>query len=291
MKQLLINLDPSKILFFDIETVRQNKELNTDSREFKLYQYKIRGRETDILPDVATTVENYARKAALNPVYGKIISITIGSINGDKIRLKSFYGDEKDIIEKFYELVASLNGYLLCGWNQEFDIPYTRKRAAALGVTNFLPDKCGNDAGERPWSVKGLLDLMGLVKGIGFYNDSLDEIAYLLGIDSPKEGDITGAGVSEAYYAGLLDDIVAYNRRDVITLANIYRKLTYQSIITNIEDAEVKTEKVPLLEKIFNTKKVTAKEKALLEVLVDELTDEEKKDAKIILETTIPKVK
>ena len=49
MNKVMQSLNIEKILFIDIEVVRKTKELDINSREFELYQKKIRNKETDEL--------------------------------------------------------------------------------------------------------------------------------------------------------------------------------------------------------------------------------------------------
>ena len=44
-----------KTLFFDIETVRLNNDLDVNSKEFELYRKKLRNRDTDEGPAVEET--------------------------------------------------------------------------------------------------------------------------------------------------------------------------------------------------------------------------------------------
>ena len=51
-----------KTLFFDCETVRLNEELDPNSKEFELYQKKIRNRDTDELPSTEEIANILAEK-------------------------------------------------------------------------------------------------------------------------------------------------------------------------------------------------------------------------------------
>ena len=42
--------DLEKLLFLDIETIRRNKELDINSKEYDLYAWKLRDKETSKLP-------------------------------------------------------------------------------------------------------------------------------------------------------------------------------------------------------------------------------------------------
>jgi predicted PolB exonuclease-like 3'-5' exonuclease len=285
MKDKLKQLDNKKILFFDIETSSVLPTITPGTREFDLFRYKRRDNKTDALLSEEETIAEYKRTAALSPIYGKIVSISIGMIkNDDTIYLKTFSGDEAKILKDFVELVNSLSGYLLCAWNIDFDIPYIRKRFVINGLTDYLSDACGNDSMEKPWTIRGLLDLMAVWKGISFYNDSLDEVSYALGVKSPKSG-LKGAEVSAAYHSGRLDEIIKYNEEDVVALINIFQKLTERNIIEGREYSTKEVEKVPMLKKLSNGTKLSKAEQTKLDKEITKLSDKQKDMATEILDT------
>lgn len=272
MKENLIKLDQKKLLFCDIECVSGKRSSELGTTEFELYKYKLRNKETDELPSDDFVIDHYIKRAALNPLYGKIISISIGIINGNEARLKTFKGEEKDILKDFVEFVNS-NDYILIWWNQDFDLPYLRKRFVINGLADYLADKRGNDSMEKPWTLKGTLDLMQVWKGISFYNDSINEVAFSLGIKSPKS-DMNGSQVSEEYYKGNIEKIYNYNRQDVLCLMQIFRKFIGQSLLTLNED-EVKAEKIPIIKKL-GTGNITAAEEKKLNKLMESMNESEK---------------
>jgi predicted PolB exonuclease-like 3'-5' exonuclease len=81
----------------------------------------------------------------------------------------------------------------------------------------------------KPWDIK-TIDLSALWKGTSFYPDSLLAVASALGLPSPKQG-MDGSEVSEAYYAGKIDEIAEYCTLDVLTTANIFRKFLNRPIL------------------------------------------------------------
>jgi len=56
---------------------------------------------------------------------------------------------------------------------------------------------------------------------------SLDKLAIVLGLPSPKDGEITGANLYEAYLEGSHREIYEYCMRDVKTTRNAYRKMNF----------------------------------------------------------------
>lgn len=217
-------MDISKILFLDVETVSQNKELDIDSKEYELFSWKMRNKDTSEELPSDELLKMYKLKAALHPAFSKIACITVGFVHDNKIRLKSFSGEEKDVIEDFIEMSGKFS--LLGVFNAPFDIPIIRKRAAVHGIVANTPfHNKFSDIGEKPWTIgKKIADVMDLWKGIGFYVESLDELCYMLGIESPKDG-LKGSQVSEAYYNGRIKDICVYNQADVRATIQCFLKL------------------------------------------------------------------
>jgi predicted PolB exonuclease-like 3'-5' exonuclease len=271
-------LNIEKILFFDIETVRNNEELDLNSKEFELYQKKNRLKDTDeLLPD-NEVVELYHKKGGLRPIYNRIVNIVIGAVKDGKVYLKSFTGEEKDIIKNFYEATAKYE--VISGYNLlNFDLPITRINSLRYmqdRVIDYLPERF-NDSGKKPWELKNIVDFMDIFKGTYFNNLSLDEVCYLLNIPSPKEGGIDGSQVSEVYYSEGVDRIAEYCKRDVLSVINVFQVLRGEEVFTEFKDiSEQKEKPLTLLEKIMQ-QEIFEEEK--LQEIVITLNDEEKEIA------------
>ena len=54
---------------------------------------------------------------------------------------------------------------------------------------------------------------------------SLDALCRALGIPSPKEAGIDGAGVFDAWQAGRHEEIAQYNLRDALATAEVWHRL------------------------------------------------------------------
>ncbi|MFZ4547685.1 MAG: ribonuclease H-like domain-containing protein, partial [Bacteroidales bacterium] len=119
--------------------------------------------------------------------------------------------------------------HLLCAHNgKEFDFPFIARRMLVLGIT--IPHIL-DLSGKKPWEVNHL-DTMELWK-FGDYKNytSLDLLAAIFDIPTPKD-DIDGSQVAEVYYK--LNDIARiqqYCIKDVLTVAQIFRRYRGEPLI------------------------------------------------------------
>ncbi len=229
---LKVNL--ADVLFLDIETVPQEKEWSQVSESAQeLYAKKTAyQRKEEISP------EDFYERAGIWAEFGKIICISVAYFNKQSekttLRVTSFSGDdEKQILVDFKALLEShFNGpkNLLCAHNgKEFDFPYIARRMIIHGVE--LPKKL-NLFGKKPWEVPHL-DTMELWK-FGDYKHytSLQLLASILGIPSPKD-DIDGSDVARVYYEDQdLARIVEYCEKDTVTLAQLLLRFNNQELIS-----------------------------------------------------------
>lgn len=221
---MLKNLPSNKILFLDIETVPMAAQWDELSSEWQeLWEHKVRFQ----LNEDETAGDFYSKRAGILAEFGKVVCISFGLIiANEKLRLKSFYGDdEKKILEEFIELLNRpffASGVYLCAHNgKEFDFPYLGRRMLINGLP--LPDAL-NLQGKKPWEIQHL-DTMELWK-FGDYKHytSLNLLAAVFGIPTPKD-DIDGSQVAQVYYEDKdLERIRVYCEKDVFTLAQVFRK-------------------------------------------------------------------
>lgn len=211
------------ILFLDIETVPEKEhweELSETAQE--LFTKKTAYQRKDEI-----TPEDFYERAGIWAEFGKIICISVAYFTEkDKkktLRVTSFSGDdEKQILEDFKVLLQTHFNrvkHVLCAHNgKEFDFPYIARRMIIHRIE--LPSKL-NLFGKKPWEVPHL-DTMELWK-FGDYKHftSLQLLASILGIPSPKD-DIDGSDVARVYYQEKdLERIVKYCEKDTITLAQL----------------------------------------------------------------------
>jgi DNA polymerase elongation subunit (family B) len=226
------------IVFLDIETVsahRSFEDLNSDWQD--LWKRKAR----NLVKEQQTEAEIYDQ-ASIYAEFGKVICIGVGLIrrgkDGAQFRVKSFYGDdERAVLQEFANLLnKSFNGatYLLCAHNgKEFDFPYLARRMMVNGI--MLP-KLLDIQGKKPWEVPHL-DTLELWKfGDRKSFTSLNLLAHLFDIPTPKD-DIDGSMVGSVYWQDHdLDRIARYCCKDVLTLARVFMKFRGEK---NISDEDV----------------------------------------------------
>ena len=215
------------IVFLDIETVPQYlhfDELSVPLR--KLWEEKMNRQK--LLKENETIAESYSR-GGLYAEFGKIICIVTGYFEKGIFHLRTFSGDdEKALLTKFTQFIDNFSNYKkghiqLCAHNgKEFDYPYIARRMIINSMR--IPDILDN-AGKKPWEVS-LLDTLELWK-FGDYKayTSLNLLANILGLPSPKQ-DMDGSMVGTAYWKNHeLEKIVQYCCNDVMTLANVYLRI------------------------------------------------------------------
>jgi len=235
----LLNLE--NILFLDIETVPMCAEFDQLPDIFKKHWT----RKADFIPKrPEDTPATLFTRAGIFAEFGKIICISVGMMKNTagkrSFKIKSFSGDdEKKVLEDFLQLLNTQytkKENFLCGHNvKEFDIPYLTRRMMINGIK--LPPIL-DLAGKKPWEV-GHLDTMELWK-FGDYKNftSLELLATLFGITTPKD-DIDGSDVARVYYAEKnLDRIVKYCQKDVLTVAQLILKFQGKPLL-NSEEAIV----------------------------------------------------
>jgi DNA polymerase elongation subunit (family B) len=220
---MLTQIGIDKILFLDIETVPcVYKFDDLDPKTQELYALKTRFIQEREERDAAEVYD----RAGIYAEFGKVICISTAFINGNTLRVKSFYGeDEKEVLIQFADLLnryfASDSQYL-CGHNiKEFDIPFLARRMVINGVE--LPNML-DLAGKKPWEVRHL-DTMELWK-FGDYKHftSLSLLTHIFGIPTPKD-DISGADVSRVYWEEQdLERIKVYCEKDTIAVAQLLMK-------------------------------------------------------------------
>lgn len=226
-----------KILFLDIETVPGFgtwEELSETGR--MLWDKKTRFQRKEEI----SAEEFYGERAGIMAEFGKIICITIGMADkNDTLKIKSFADDdEKKMLREFGEIFNSprLREVILCAHNgKEFDFPWIARRFLINGM---MPPTPFQTFGKKPWEIPHL-DTMELWK-FGDYKSfvSLELLAHLFGVPTPKD-DIDGSMVSSIYYIEKdLQRIVDYCEKDVLTLANIFRRMRQEDLLkryTNLD--------------------------------------------------------
>jgi len=228
---MLETIDLQQILVLDIETVSQKATYTELPAHFQqLWAHKVRNtlKEDETAADVYPT-------AGLHAEFGKVVCLSAGVFHQrgaqTGFRLKSFtQTDERDLLMDFAALLRSQPpNLLLCGHNGKgFDFPFLCRRMLIHGIP--IPTQL-DVSGKKPWETNHL-DTMELWRFGDFRSYiSLNLLAAVLDIPTPKD-DISGEDVYRVYHQEHdLNRIRVYCEKDVITTAQILRKLRGESMI------------------------------------------------------------
>lgn len=232
----MINIPITKILFLDIETVGISEDYDTcesDNPEIaqqfsKYFDWFQKRFPEDANVDIDAKNFMFRRRTALVPEFAKIVCVSVSFVTdkGD-IKSQTFSGDdEKKVLLDSQTLLERCGklGFYLCGHNlKNFDIPMLAKR---MVINGLLPPSILPSYDTKPWEIKAIdtkeIWQFGSYTSIG----SLDLMCTCLDIPSPKDGEITGEKVHDAYWNdGKLKEIAEYCERDVKVLVDVIKKL------------------------------------------------------------------
>lgn len=229
----MVNKKGEHIFFIDVETVPQSETFSNLSEETqKHFTNKVR---YQLKAEEKSADDVYHEKAGILAEFNKTVCISVGILTHNEqnvleFKCRSFFGhDETILLQDFATLLNdNTKDYpQLCAHNgKEFDFPVLCRRMLINGIS--LPPQL-NVMGKKPWETS-YLDTLDMWK-FGDYKHytSLDLLAHVFGIPSPKD-DISGADVARVYYQEKnLDRIAAYCEKDVKTLAKVYMKLAHNS--------------------------------------------------------------
>jgi predicted PolB exonuclease-like 3'-5' exonuclease len=231
----------SKLIIFDIETAREYKTLDQmPVAKAELWSKRANWLRNRYPENVnSTDAELYIDKASLHPEFSKIICISIAQIKdgGRSLTVKSYSGEEHDLLQEFLKLNANvynkIPGATYCGHNiKRFDVPFIAKRLAINDLAipiNFQIFKM------KTWEIP-FLDTSD-VWSFGAWQESycsLELLCNSLGVPTPKDG-VVGKEVGEVYYNGGIDRIVEYCEKDVEATCKVLLKLSNLDINVNID--------------------------------------------------------
>jgi 3'-5' exonuclease len=248
------------ITFLDIETVSEFKDFDNVPGDVNNLFVKRNHREIESHLDAAPMEFSleafsleasrlYAKKAGLYAEFGKVVCIAIGKLalrkfEGEEkpesvLYVKTIVGDEKEMLIQLAESLEKSGSTRLCAHNgKDFDFPFLMRRYIIHGLP--IP-KLLAVIGKKPWETH-LEDTMEMWSGSQWkYRVSLDLLANILGIPSPKTG-ITGSDVGELYYGedpeegpDAMEQISQYCTEDVIALAKVYARIINLPITDKVE--------------------------------------------------------
>ena len=228
---MLREIPLTDILFLDIETIPAFPDLSAaPENEQELWRKK----SATLFRDERPATESYER-AGIYAEFGRVLCISCGSFRktpaSEALRLdiRSFAGgDENQILNQFSRHVqkSQARPLRLCAHNgKEFDFPYLSRRMLVNGISLPRPF---DSAGKKPWEVPHL-DTLELWK-FGDYKHytSLEVLAHVFGIPSPKNN-LDGSKIARTWYSEEnMAAIQNYCELDVLTLVNVFLSMSQQ---------------------------------------------------------------
>jgi predicted PolB exonuclease-like 3'-5' exonuclease len=224
-----------KCLFFDIETTSRFKTFE----EFRINEYEISKIWTDKCLEHAKYKDNpeksYEESASLYPEYGKVVCISYGYFctTDNKWKVESLSdnnSNECNLLKSFAKIINTrFYHHILAGFNiKKFDVPFLYRR---MLVHKILPPTQFDTWDKKPWDIISL-DLYRVWSELYTINSmcSFDLICHLMGVESPKNGNVRGSNVGEFYFNGNIDDIVKYCRKDVQASIKLAMNLAHEKL-------------------------------------------------------------
>ena len=193
-----------KQLFWKVQTTPQTKNLEIGSKEFNLYKEKYK--EHNNLQTDEDVLIDYYDNASKNPLWGKIHSLSLGFVDEatNVARIKVFKGEEKDIIQNFLNTCNEhFKASKIVGYNLSFLLPFLRSRMLKNNIKLQGIHEGLVDLNKKAWTLQGIC-LQDGFKGIGWWNNSLEELAFLLGLETNF---IDGKDVYANFLAGKEDEL------------------------------------------------------------------------------------
>jgi predicted PolB exonuclease-like 3'-5' exonuclease len=196
-----------KVLFFDIETVPTEQSLKDNG----LLEAQIKLDEAAII-----------KKLSLSAATSRILCLAYALEPPLDSPVLVLGGEDRDIIQGFWQLATETD--LFVGHNLlDFDLRFIYQRSI---IHRIKPSR------EIPFArfrSAPVYDTMHEWSKWGREHVSLDTLARALGIPSPKET-LDGSKVYPYFQAGRLREICDYCSRDVETVRQVYRRLTFASV-------------------------------------------------------------
>jgi len=229
----MIDIPLQNILFLDIETVGITSTYEDLQEKYPMLHKQFHNYFDWFLkryPEDAglPSKDVYHNRAALVPEFSKIVCVCMAFVDKEgKVRSQVLKNhNEYELLKEvnhLFERCHNLN-FWMCGHNiKNFDIPVMIKRMMINGIE---PSKLLPRHDTKPWEVKAIDTLEVWRAGNPWGLASLELMCAAMGVESSKEGEVTGNRVHDAYWLDdMLDAICQYCERDVLVLVKLIDKL------------------------------------------------------------------
>lgn len=231
----MIDLERRKILVFDLEVAAYDFETHYDE-ETKEYLTKFATTEQEKLNSIdALTFSPFTSQIVCIGLYDLSRDKKCCLINVDENYEKQpedeneeyIFGTEKEIVEIFWKSIATYKYDIFVTFNgREFDCPFIMLRSMVLGIRPSYNLMKGSDFTFKDYHVD-------LLKELTFHKHSpqgarrkftLDFYCKQLGVQTSKDGGVTGDMVGPLFRDKQYRTIADYCIRDVVTEAELFKK-------------------------------------------------------------------
>ena len=216
-----------ELFFFDIETATNFPNYKTfqleDKRGADLFHSKYERMQWS--EKYKSVDDAYSDQGGIISTYGRIVCISFGFIDNEgNNKISSYYGDnEEEIVTSFNNLLKKIEtkNFNLSGFRiLHFDLPWVLHKLHKYGIEPanmiYLYDK-------KPWDVR-VVDMSDDWKSRFAWAFSFDELAYELGINSPKDA-MNGSDVHKYYWKGRIEEIKSYCEKDVEACIEVSKRI------------------------------------------------------------------
>lgn len=148
MNAKLKKINIEDCLFFDIESTAKHIELALEGREYELFQWKTRNRDTDEVLDNDALQALYKKTAALKIGFNQVVTVGAGYVKNNEVRIKAITGTEDEILKMFCQFSQKFK--YLVGFNTiGFDMVVIANNANRyFDLTEYLPENF-NPVGKK----------------------------------------------------------------------------------------------------------------------------------------------
>ena len=153
---------------------------------------------------------------SLDPNYSKVIVIGV-KLNDE---LKLFTGEEKEILENFWNFVKGINSIIVTHNGYKFDIPFIIVRSIINNV------KISLDININPWNMlrSNHIDTIIIFSQNVFTNSGLKILARLNNIKFENDN-VMGKDIERLYKEGKIEEIKKHCQSDIEILEKLFNKL------------------------------------------------------------------
>lgn len=223
--KLFKNILPSKVIFFDIETVTSVRSLFMLPKRMQDEWIRM-SKKNNPAADPSITFRN---EGAFHAEFSRVVCISVGGLTPEgEFKTHSFTGEdsEQEMLTSFGKFLNERKEKKLCGHNiLGFDIPFLCKRFAILGIE--FPHHLYFE-GKKPWEIDWIIDTLATWKFNGSRGGgSLELLTAIFGIESPKD-DMDGSQVHDIFWKEKerYKIISTYCEKDVLAEARLFEKLS-----------------------------------------------------------------